>query len=395
MKNNLLRIRQEHAHGKVTFIELFFDLVFVFAITQLSHTLLGSFTASTALQVGLMLMAVWWVWIYTSWVTNWLDPEKTPVRIALLILMCAGLVLSCSIPKAFGNMGMTFAATYVLMQVGRSLFMLWAVWQQDTMRQNFIRISAWLALAGVFWILGSFFQGNLQFSIWAIALFIEYISPSTGFWIPILGRSDTSNWDVEGAHLAERCALFIIIALGESILVTGTTFCNLPWNPINIVAFMSAFVGSVAMWWIYFDANAEIGSKHITHADDPGKLARLAYTYIHLFFVAGIIVSAVADEFILTHPLQCVGMNLVMATLLGPGLYLTGNALFKRVISGKFPMPSVVGITALVALLFFAQYFSPLALSITSTLLLLIIAMAESCPLQLEGSDTERDRQDG
>src|SRR5215510_4295539 len=99
----LLRSRDHRAH--VTFVELFFDLVFVFAITQLSHSLLEHFTALGALQTTLLLMAVWWVWIYTSWVTNWLDPEKTPVRLMLFALMLAGLVLSTSIPQAFESKG--------------------------------------------------------------------------------------------------------------------------------------------------------------------------------------------------------------------------------------------------------------------------------------------------
>src|SRR3954469_19059372 len=125
-RSNLLRSRASHEH-KVTFVELFFDLVFVFAVTQLSHYLLDHFSIWGVLQTVLLLMAVWWVWIYTSWVTNWLDPQTTPVRVALFALMLAGLVLSISLPDAFGVRGTSFAAAYALMQVGRSLFVLWAL----------------------------------------------------------------------------------------------------------------------------------------------------------------------------------------------------------------------------------------------------------------------------
>ena len=104
-RSNLLRDRKPHEHAKVTFVELFFDLVFVFAVTQLSHYLLEHFSVAGVLQTALMLMAVWWVWIFTSWATNWLDPQTTPVRIALFALMLAGLVLSTSIPDAFGSRG--------------------------------------------------------------------------------------------------------------------------------------------------------------------------------------------------------------------------------------------------------------------------------------------------
>jgi low temperature requirement protein LtrA len=199
------------------FVELFFDLVFVFAVTQLSHALLEHFTLLGAIQTTLLLMAVWWVWIFTSWVTNWLDPETPAVRLMLFVLMLAGLVLSTSLPQAFGSRGLAFAAAYVFMQVGRSLFMLWALGSHSRRNlRNFQRITLWLALAGVFWIAGGLAEGTTRFGLWGLALFLEYLSPAVGFWVPGRGRSTTADWDVEGGHMAERCGLFIIIALGEA-----------------------------------------------------------------------------------------------------------------------------------------------------------------------------------
>src|SRR3979411_2011562 len=113
-----------HQHSRVTYAELFFDLVFVFAVTQISHTLLGRFTPLGLAQTILLFLAVWWVWVYTAWVTNWLNPELTPVRVLLFLLMLGGLVLSTSIPKAFESRGLWFALAYAAMQVGRSIFLL-------------------------------------------------------------------------------------------------------------------------------------------------------------------------------------------------------------------------------------------------------------------------------
>lgn len=107
------------------------------------------------------------------------------------------------------------------------------------------------------------------------------------FRVPGLGRSSTTDWDIEGTHLAERCGLFVIIALGESILVTGAGFAELEWNTVTITGFLIAFVGAVAMWWLYFDTGAIRASRRIARADDPGRQGRLAYTYIHLLIVAG------------------------------------------------------------------------------------------------------------
>ena len=120
----LFRARIANQHSRVTYAELFFDLVFAYAVTQISHTLLGRFTALGALQTTLLFLSVWWLWVYTAWITNWLDPEKTPVRLLLFALMLGGLVLSTSIPKAFESRGLWFALAYSAMQVGRTIFLL-------------------------------------------------------------------------------------------------------------------------------------------------------------------------------------------------------------------------------------------------------------------------------
>jgi len=376
---SLLRARHGHDHTRVTYVELFFDLVFVFAITQLSHTLLEHLSLKGLLQAALLFMAVWWVWIYTSWVTNWLDPEKTPVRLLLFVLMLAGLVLSTSIPQAFESKGLAFAGAYVFMQVGRSLFMVWALKGHSPGNyHNFQRVSCWLAVSAVFWIAGAFVQGDTRFALWAIALVIEYAGPSLGFRTPGLGASTTSDWDVEGGHLAERCALFVIIALGESVLVTGATFAKLPWTPVTVASFLVAFVGSVAMWWIYFNIGAERGSRHISASDDPGRLARLVYTYLHLPLVAGIIVAAVGDELVLAHPTGHTNVQTAAVLLGGPALYLIGNLLFKRASAKHFPLSHLMGLGLLALLVPAATVASPLMFSGATALVLVIVAIWET-----------------
>jgi low temperature requirement protein LtrA len=382
-RRRLLRARSEDGHAKVTFVELFFDLIFVFAVTQLSHALLAHLTPLGIAQTTLLLMAVWWVWIYTSWATNWLDPEQTPTRLLLFALMLAGLVMSISLPKAFESGGLAFAAAVVFMQVGRSAFMVWALAGHDPGRvRNFQRITAWLATAGAFWIAGAFASDDLRLVLWAIALAIEYLAPWAGFWTPGLGRSTTKDWDVAGGHLAERCGLFIIIALGESILVTGQTFARLPLEPATIAAFATAFVGSVAMWWIYFNIGAERGSRHIAASSDPGRLGRLAYTYFHLPLVAGIIVVAASDELILAHPTGHTDLKTAATTLGGAALFLVGNILFKSATAGRLPLSHLVGLALLAALIAAVPSVSPVALGVMTTLVLIVVAVWETVSLQ-------------
>jgi hypothetical protein len=140
-RGGLFRPLVPNQHSRVTYAELFFDLVFVFAVTQISHTLLGRFTPLGALQTTLLFLAVWWVWVYTAWITNWLNPELTPVRVLLFSLMLGGLVLSTSIPKAFESRGLWFAAAYAAMQVGRTSFLLASIPRaQPSIRMNAVRI---------------------------------------------------------------------------------------------------------------------------------------------------------------------------------------------------------------------------------------------------------------
>lgn len=375
-------------HSRVTYAELLFDLVFVFAVTQISHTLLGRFTPLGALQTTLLLLAVWWVWVYTSWITNWLNPEQTPVRLLLFSLMLGGLVLSTSIPKAFESRGLWFAIAYAAMQVGKTVF-LWASTPPNSLaRMNAVRITAWLSVSAVFWIGGGLAQDQSRLALWALALAIEYISPAARFWIPKYGASSMADWYVEGGHMAERCAGFIIIALGESIVVTGATFADLAWTAEIVAAFLSAFIGALAMWWIYFHKGAEAGSELISNSSEPGRLARLAYTYLHLPIVAGIILSAVADELVLQHPGGHSGPRTVLSAIGGPLLFLVGTILFKHAIRGWFQLSHVTGIVLLGLLSWFASALSPLILSLLTSAVLIVVAGWESISLKSGPAET-------
>ena len=378
----LFRAVGPNQHSRVTYAELFFDLVFVFAVTQISHTLLGRFTPIGALQTTMLFLAVWWVWVYTSWITNWLNPETTPVRIMLFLLMLGGLVLSTSIPKAFESRGLWFATAYAAMQVGKTVF-LWLSTprSRSQARMNAIRITAWLSLSAVFWIAGGLAQGHWRLLLWAVALAIEYVSPAVRFWIPKYGASVMADWVVEGGHMAERCAGFIIIALGESIVVTGATFADLAWTVETVAAFMSAFIGALAMWWIYFHRGAEAGSELISKSSEPGRLARLAYTYLHMPIVAGIILSAVADDLVLTHPADHSDPRTVLSAIGGPMLFLTGTILFKHTIRGWLQPSHGAGIAALAILAWFAGALSPLTLSILTSAIMISVAVWESVSL--------------
>src|SRR3712207_5014210 len=221
---SLLRAR-DGGEQQVTPLELFFDLVFVYAVTQLSHRLLDHLTIGSTLGTLLLLVAVWRAWVDTTWVTNWFDPDRTPVRLLLVALMLVSLLMSVAIPEAFGERGLMFALAYVAIQVGRTAFAVLALYgASHPLSGTFWRILAWLVAAGVLWVAGGLVEGGARYVLWLLALAVDYAGPVMRYRTPGLGSSRTEEWTIEGTHFAERCQLFIIIALGESILVTGTTF---------------------------------------------------------------------------------------------------------------------------------------------------------------------------
>jgi len=381
MTRHMLRERVRGQHARVTTLELFFDLVFVFAVTQLSHSLLAHLTLFGAIQVALLMLAVWWAWIYTTWSTNWLDPDHPTVRTVLFVLMALGLMMSTSVPEAFGERAVPFAVAYAALQTGRTLFLVWATRPDAGLSRNFVRVACWFAVSGALWIAGALGPSEARLTLWAAALAVEYLAAAVGFWTPGLGRSDTAEWTVEGAHIAERCGLFIIICLGESILVTGATFSQHAWDGPTVGAAVAALGAAIAMWWIYFNAHADAAAYAIAESEDPGRIARIAYTYAHMPLVAGIIVTAAGDELVLAHPSGHVETAAIGLILGGPALFLAGGVWFKWSVFRKISPPRASGLVMLGAMVLAAPYLTPLTLSAAATAILVAIAAWETFTL--------------
>ncbi|HEU4651885.1 MAG TPA: low temperature requirement protein A, partial [Croceibacterium sp.] len=338
----------------VSYLELFFDLVYVFALTQISHLIVARPGWLGLAEAAVVFAAIWWAWIYTSWWSNWLDPERAPVRIVLLLVMLGSLLMAVALPHAFDGGAPLFAFSYVAIQVFRTLFLAWALSRAEgESGLNMLRATLWFVASALFWISGALVAGETdRLALWAAALAIEYAGPFALFRVPFLGHSTVREWTISGHHMSERAALFIIIALGEGIVVTGRTFAEHAMTGVNIAAFAIAFVGSVMMWWVYFDVGARRGAELISHHAEPGRVARNAYTYLHMPIVAGIIVCAVADELLLAHPEGHAGPLLVAFQCGGLTLYLVGVGFFKRSASphGRFPLSHLAGLVLLAPL---------------------------------------------
>jgi low temperature requirement protein LtrA len=298
--------------------------------------------------------------------------------------MLLSLVMSVALPEAFGRRGLVFAAAYVVMQTGRGLFAVAALGSEPGLRRNFQRILAWSAASGVLWLAGGLATGAARDWIWLAAVVFEYSAPAAGFYTPGLGRSLTRDWTIEGSHLAERCLLFIMIALGESIVDTGFAASNphLTFTPAVVSALVLAFLSSVALWWVYFDRSASASTQTITSAADPGRLGRSAYTYFHLPMVAGIIVAAVGDELVIEHPGGGARPAVAAVILGGPALYLAGHALFKRAVFGTVSVPRIAAVALLAVLVPAGTVVTPLALLTVATLIVAAVAGSDAILLR-------------
>ena len=297
-----LRPRGIDDEQPVTAVELLFDLVFVFAVTQLSHLVLDDLTVRGLLHAGFLLFVMWWGWINTTWLANWLDPASTRVRLVLLAAALASLLLAAAIPRALENHGLLFAVAYVALQSGRNLAATLLAPADHQLRLTFSRLLFWSALAGVLWIAGGVVDPDRRLIVWGAALAVDLLAPIIGYPTPRLGRSRTADYDIEGGHFAERCQGFVIIALGESIVVAGATAANAGLTTVTVGALALAFLGTATLWWLYFDATAANSREDILASEQAGRLARDAFTYLHIPIVAGIIAVAVGDSLLLAHP---------------------------------------------------------------------------------------------
>ena len=384
IRRNLLRPDVSERADRVTYIELFFDLIFVFALTQLSRYLYENQSWVGALESAVLVLALWWVWVYTTWVTNWLDPARLTVRGVVIGLALLGLVVSTSIYESFGDRGLVFAIAYVVLQLGRTTFMLLAVARHDReLHRTFVRILVWLIVAGTFWIAGGLLPVEYRLPLWLAALAIEYVSAGLGFRVPGLGRTGVESWDLSGPHIAERSALFVIIALGESFLVTGFAFVAQDVSLPGVIGLILAFLSGLSMWWLYFDHSERAGAKALERAAEPGRIARVAYTYVHAVIVAGIVLCSVADKEILEHPADAMTLSTAVIVCGGPFLYIAGMFLFRLRVTGEVLVsylvgPGRLGLVFTLAVLGEPAIISPLGLGALSVSALVVVAAWET-----------------
>jgi low temperature requirement protein LtrA len=337
----LTAVRREGT--RVTALELFFDLVFVLALTQCT-ALMAADPTWQGLTRGLLVLAVlWWSWVGYAWVTSVLDPEEGAVRIAIFAAMTAFLVAALCVPDAFGDDAFAFACAYAIVRVAHIWLFMIASRDEPELRRSVTGLAASTTTGVTLLVCASFTDGWLQGAIWALALVLDVGAPLL-FW--------SEGWQLVPAHFAERHGLIVIIALGESIVAIGVGSNAVVDAGVVAAAALGSAIAA-ALWWLYFDVIAWLAERRLSEAA-PGReqneLARDAYSLLHFPMVAGIVLAALGLKKTLEHVDDPLATVPAAALVGGLALYLLGHVGFRWRLVASLSTQRLAGALALLAL---------------------------------------------
>jgi low temperature requirement protein LtrA len=313
-----MHVRSIEGEERVTPLELFFDLVFVFAITQVTGFLAANQTWEGLLRGGLLLAALWWAWAAYAWLTNTLDPEEGAVRLAVFASAAAMVIVALATPMAFGEEALVFAVAYFIVRVLHVVLFAIAGRDDPELFAAVRRFAPGAVIGPTLLLIASFVDGPVEIGLWVAALSIDYLSA-------LIGRG--RGWRLSPAHFVERHGLIIIIALGESIVAIGVGAAGLPLDAPRIAAAVLGMVVAAALWWSYFDWVIYVSQARITdaHGADRARLALDLYTYLHMPMVFGIVLFALGMKETLGHVDEPLGIIAAIGLCGGLALYMAAH----------------------------------------------------------------------
>lgn len=332
-------VESEH---RVTVLELFFDLVFVFAITQVTSFLAHDLSAAGLGRGMLLVAALWWAWVAYAWLTNTLGGSATAARVTVLLAMAAMLVASLAVPGAFGEHAVLFAVSYAVVRVLHVLLYYLATRGQAGIAGAVVRLAPPLLVGSALLVIASFAGGATRTGLWCAGLAIDYAGPVL---------AGARGWRVHANHFVERHGLIIIIALGEAIVSIGVGAAGLALEVEVLAAALLAMTIAGALWWAYFDS-VSLAAEHTlarTEGDAQAALARDAYSYLHMPMVAGIILVALGLKKSLAHPGDPLAVMPSLALYGGVALYFAAHVAFRRRILGSWSGKRALAVVVLSA----------------------------------------------
>jgi low temperature requirement protein LtrA len=370
-------LRNPDDSQRATFLELFFDLAFAFALTGLSKRLIEHVNWSDILRTLVLLLAVWSIWNATVWITDFLNPRQPFIQFIVIATMLGVLVMSVAIPEAFSKHGLVFADAYVAIQIGRGLLLVAAL-RGSALGGRVVRVLLWFCVSAVPWVAGAFVHGSARAWLWTLAVTVDYTAGLLDYPTPGTSHPGRLRLTIAGEHLTERYQQFLIIALGDSILITGSTFSGEPFEPFQprMAAFMLAFVTTVLLWRIYIYRAGELLGGAIAVSENPIRLGRAA-SYTHLVMVTGIIATTVGNELIISHPFGHTQAAWIGILLTGPALFLAGRGLFEYEVFSRVSWSRFIGLAVLGAVAPATSRLPPLGVAVVVDLILIGIAVSD------------------
>jgi low temperature requirement protein LtrA len=367
-------INHGNSEGKheISPLELFFDLVFVFAVSQLSHHLAKHLSWRGAAEVMVMLVAVFTMWSYTSWAAIMISASRPKTRWMILLVMLLGLFMNAAVTKAFTTSGWAFVSPLLLIQFGRTL---WTIANAPSMlyRDHYIRVLVWFVVTLPLWIAGAAATPEDRLLWWAPAAVIELIGTMLAHPLP-WRRLQSEGVPFEADHMQERCRLFLLIALGETVIAAGTAISEASLTSITILTGAFALVGTGALWALSFGASDQIVSGHLKETSNPIRSSRYTVNIL-VILVAGLIAVAVANEVAIVHPIGNTTIALSLLLTGGPIIFLGAQGWYLWAVTDTRPRLQVIGIAALLIVGICTQLVPPyVALIFVATTLVILVA---------------------
>ncbi|MGC4766385.1 low temperature requirement protein A [Micromonospora sp. DT46] len=347
-------LRPEDSSPRATFLELFFDLVFVFALTRVSLRLVegtggsGGMLLAEIGRTGVLFLALWLLWSITTWVTSRYEPEQPVIQFVVVGTMFGAMVMAVALPRAFEDRAASFVLAYLAVMLVRPLIIATAL-RRHPRRTVPLRLFAWAAAGAVPWLTGAVGPEELRLPLWALAVVVDFAGLLLGWPLPRLGPARTAGWLIAGEHLADRYQQIFLISLGETILVIGLTYSGTEFSADRAGAFATAFATTALLWRIYFHRAGHLLAEALRVARSPGRLGTSASS-THLVIVVGVLSTAVGYELVIVHPHGRTDPTWLVFVVGGPAIFLAARARFEYEIFGRVSRSRVAGLLVLLLL---------------------------------------------
>ncbi|WP_349876164.1 low temperature requirement protein A [Micromonospora sp. HUAS YX12] len=356
------------------FVELLFDVVFVFAFTRLSDRMVSDLSWRTGYATLVLTLALWWVWYRLVWATNRYDSTRPGIQLLVIGTTLGSLLMAIAVPGAYDERGSLFAGVYVAIQLIRPLWII-VIGTNSEIRLVCVRNLFWALISAVPWIAGAYAESGARLAWWSVAVALDYVAGVLDYPTPRLGRAGFRAHPIQEDHLTERYRQLLIVALGEAILISGIQISPYGLERDRAVALLVSFAITVLLWQVYFYRAGELLAVAIASAQSPAYIGRLA-SFAHLIMIAGVGLTAVGDELIISHPLGQNERPWVLVILGGPAVFLLGRALLDYVTFSHVSWSRPIGLLALVVLAPVTLALPPVLVAVAATAVLTGVAIS-------------------